>query len=191
MHNRRDVRTTTPTTNAAFSAAPPTTPTRDAPSYPTREPPSDWDPPVRDETESSLSTEKTPPAQKRVCDACPYCDDRCGDPACPACSGKPRRHPRCFTACEVRRHTTRDSCWICANKNVYDVTKFLPRHPAGTFSIVRHAGGSDCAEDLAFHSPKAQRLWGHHKIGRLVPCPSEHADPGPGPLRRLFSWVVS
>lgn len=125
------------------------------------------------------------------CDACPYCDDVCGNPKCMICSQKMRRKPTGCTLCQVRRHTTPESCWIVANHNVYDVTTFLPRHPAGTFSIVRHAGGRDCSEDLAFHSTKAQRLWNQHKIGRLVPCPSEGDVVETGGIRRFFSWLAA
>ena len=62
---------------------------------------------------------------------------------------------------------------LVAGRDVFDVTSFLPRHPAGTRSIVRKAGGADCTEDLGFHSAKAQKLWMQHKIGRLEPCGAE------------------
>ena len=78
-----------------------------------------------------------------------------------------------FSPCEVRRHASAESCWLVAGRDVFDVTSFLPRHPAGTRSIVRKAGGADCTEDLGFHSAKAQKLWMQHKIGRLEPCGAE------------------
>lgn len=111
-----------------------------------------------------------------VCDACPFCLDVCDNLKCALCAPKrqavgDRRHR--FTKCEIRRHSTAQSCWLVAGSDVYDVTSFLPRHPAGTFSIVRHAGGQDCAEDLSFHSSRAQKLWARHKIGRLVRCKSD------------------
>ncbi|KAJ8601318.1 hypothetical protein CTAYLR_007216 [Chrysophaeum taylorii] len=120
-----------------------------------------------------------PPVEERsaTCDACPFCDDVCGDPACAACAAKKTTRRTRYTMCEVRRHTTVDSCWLVAGTTVYDVTSFLRRHPAGTMSIVRHAGGRDCAEDFSFHSAKAQKLWANHKIGRLVRCPSEKSSP--------------
>lgn len=118
----------------------------------------------------ALPEHRTRPA----CDACPYCDDVCGDVTCRRCAAKQRTGR--YTLCMVRRHCTAESCWLVAGSTVYDVTSFLPRHPAGTYSIVRHAGGMDCSEDLAYHSSKAQRLWARHKIGRLVRCPSERRD---------------
>ena len=123
--------------------------------------------------------------EPRVCDACPFCFDVCADPKCPGCAEK-RRQPRprlrtsdVYTACEVRRHCTAESCWLVAGRDVIDATKFLSRHPAGTKSIVRNSGGRDCTEDLGFHSAKAQKLWYQHKIGRLVPCPSEKSREDP------------
>lgn len=118
-------------------------------------------------------------ADPQACDACPFCGDVCGDPRCVECREwrvRPRatslRRPL-YTPCEVRRHCTASSCWLVTGHDVYDATKFLPRHPAGTKSIVRSSGGRDCTEDLGFHSAKAQRLWAQYKIGRLAPCPSE------------------
>ena len=86
-----------------------------------------------------------------------------------------------FTLCEVRRHCTAESCWLVAGRDVYDVTEFLPRHPAGTFSIVRHSGGRDCSDDISFHSNKAAKLWDKHKIGRLTKCSSEGNRDGDDP----------
>lgn len=111
------------------------------------------------------------------CDACPFCMDVCDSKECTKCAAKmqccERRRSNVLTRCQVRRHASAESCWLVAGNDVYDVTSFVPRHPAGTFSIVRHSGGRDCSEDLQFHSSKAQKLWARHKIGRLVPCPSE------------------
>ena len=114
-----------------------------------------------------------------ACDACPYCHDTCSDPDCPRCAVwrlRPRKMCRgcaVFSPCEVRRHASAESCWLVAGRDVFDVTSFLPRHPAGTRSIVRRAGGADCTEDLGFHSAKAQKLWMQHKIGRLEECGAE------------------
>lgn len=117
-----------------------------------------------------------------VCDACPFCLDVCANPRCAACADKRQAamdQRSGYTRCQVRRHNTAESCWLVAGSDVYDVTSFLPRHPAGTFSIVRHAGGQDCSEDLLFHSSKARKLWAQHKIGRLAPCKSDK-DRGKG-----------
>lgn len=89
-----------------------------------------------DDEDDEIMTEST-------CDACPFCGDVCADEACARCSSW-RRRPRprsrsaaVYTPCEVRRHCTAESCWLVAGKDVFDVTKFLSRHPAGTKSIAR------------------------------------------------------
>ena len=119
-----------------------------------------------------------------ACDACPYCHDTCADPDCPRCVVwrlRPRKMCRglaVYCPCEVRRHASAESCWLVAGRDVFDVTAFLPRHPAGTKSIVRKAGGADCTEDLGFHSAKAQKLWHKHRIGRLEPCGADKGVEG-------------
>lgn len=68
---------------------------------------------------------------------------------------------------EVAKHRTAESCWLVVKGKVYDVTPWLPRHPAGVAAILRHAGGEDCAIDLAMHSKHARSLWKQFYIGRV------------------------
>jgi cytochrome b involved in lipid metabolism len=76
-----------------------------------------------------------------------------------------------FTMCEVKRHVTRNSCWLVAGKNVYDVTRFLDMHPAGDQTMLRAAGGIDCTRDFNFHSHAAQQMLEQFYIGMLRKCP--------------------
>jgi cytochrome b involved in lipid metabolism len=76
-----------------------------------------------------------------------------------------------FTMCEVQRHTSRNSCWCVAGGNVYDVTRFLELHPAGSETILECAGGIDCTRDFNFHSKSAQQLLSQFYIGMLRKCP--------------------
>ncbi len=55
---------------------------------------------------------------------------------------------------EIRRHNSRHDCWLVSKGRVYDCTAFLPLHPAGPKSIVRHAG-MDATVHFDFHSAKA------------------------------------
>eukprot|EP01099_Mayorella_cantabrigiensis_P008484 TRINITY_DN7974_c0_g1_i1.p1 TRINITY_DN7974_c0_g1~~TRINITY_DN7974_c0_g1_i1.p1 ORF type:complete len:111 (-),score=29.26 TRINITY_DN7974_c0_g1_i1:183-470(-) len=71
-----------------------------------------------------------------------------------------------FTRDEVKQHNTKESCWLIVEKRVYDVTSWLPKHPAGPNSILRHAG-TDSTEDFGFHSTSAQKLWQKYWIGVL------------------------
>ena len=122
------------------------------------------------------------------CDACPHCDDVCALPHCVPCAAKRERRGALpsartpapggaswtpLTPCVVRRQRTLARCWVVADRTVYDATPFLAHHPGGRASLMRRAGRlEDCAIDLDFHSPHAQKLWKRLAIGRLVPCGS-------------------
>lgn len=41
---------------------------------------------------------------------------------------------------EVRKHNTKDDCWVIIHGNAYDVTDFLQEHPGGAAIIVKYAG---------------------------------------------------
>ena len=71
-----------------------------------------------------------------------------------------------YTIEEVSEHNTIDNCWIVANNNVYDVTKFINRHPGGKFPILSKAG-TDTTKHFAWHSAHAKELWKLYKIGEL------------------------
>ena len=79
---------------------------------------------------------------------------------------------RTYSMEEVARHNNRASCWLVAHGKVYDVTPFLEAHPAGTTSIMRHAG-TDATRDFEFHSHGAQKLWDRFHIGYV-----RRHDPG-------------
>lgn len=41
---------------------------------------------------------------------------------------------------EVRKHNTKDDCWVIIHGKAYDVTDFLQEHPGGSGIIVKYAG---------------------------------------------------
>lgn len=51
---------------------------------------------------------------------------------------------------EVAQHKSADSCWIVLHNKVYDVTKFLDRHPGGRNILLRQ-GGAVSSSSLAHH----------------------------------------
>jgi cytochrome b involved in lipid metabolism len=71
-----------------------------------------------------------------------------------------------YTIEEVRKNNTVESCWIIANKNVYDVTTFLSRHPGGKFCILSKAG-TDCTKYFDWHSVSGKESWESYKIGEI------------------------
>mmetsp|Transcript_13073 Transcript_13073/g.15868 ORF Transcript_13073/g.15868 Transcript_13073/m.15868 type:complete len:273 (-) Transcript_13073:488-1306(-) len=71
---------------------------------------------------------------------------------------------------QVEKHCRPDDCWIIAHGIVYDVTRYIAKHPGGAQSILRRAG-QDCSNDFDFHSSYSKKkLWRRHQIGRLSYC---------------------
>ena len=65
---------------------------------------------------------------------------------------------RTFTRAEVATHNTKDDCWHVYKNEVYDVTNFIPLHPAGPSYLVDYAGADTSVEfDQVGHSENAYR----------------------------------
>ncbi|CCC06093.1 hypothetical protein SMACR_00310 [Sordaria macrospora] len=63
------------------------------------------------------------------------------------------KSPKVFTAEEVAKHRSPKSCWVVLYGNVYDVTGFLPSHPAGDKIILQLAGRDATTEYDPIHPP--------------------------------------
>ncbi|KAH9888256.1 FMN-dependent dehydrogenase-domain-containing protein [Xylariomycetidae sp. FL2044] len=76
-----------------------------------------------------------------------------------------------FSAEEVVKHTTPESCWVVLYGNVYDVTEFLPSHPGGSKIILQLAGRDATEEYDPIHPPGTleENLKPEAKLGRLDP----------------------
>lgn len=86
------------------------------------------------------------------------------------------RRRRFFTRAECALHNQRHDCWLIAHGKVYDVTSFIPKHPAGEAAILRKAG-TDTSIDFDFHSSRAQKMWAPFMLGYAEPKPGEqHSD---------------
>ena len=53
-----------------------------------------------------------------------------------------------FTMAEVRRRNTPEACWSVVDGEVYDMTTFIARHPAGGSDIVEYMCGKDATDDF-------------------------------------------
>lgn len=129
--------------------------------------------------------------KKPLCDACPHCRDCCQNEDCAEClkkasldstvatTGCPPGKCRSpcntyYTMCQIRRHNTRDSCWLVAGATVYDATPILEHHPGGMDSILRKGGGvKDCTVDIQFHSRGGRDAWKRCIIGKVKECGSD------------------
>lgn len=77
-----------------------------------------------------------------------------------------------FTASDVARHNTRDSCWVVIEGNVYDVTEFLDEHPGGANIILRYGGKDATEEYLPVHPPGTieKELPKEKHLGKIDPA---------------------
>ena len=92
--------------------------------------------------------------------------------------------PRLLTIEEVSRHNKPGDCWIVVNGRVYDVTNYIPRHPAGPEWIIRYCGRDATAAFAKYHSAKAWRLLESFYIGDLANATSiGKIGEGIGPIR--------
>ncbi|KAK6185026.1 hypothetical protein SNE40_007353 [Patella caerulea] len=74
-----------------------------------------------------------------------------------------------FSLDEVSEHCDETSCWLVIEDKVYDVTKFLSKHPGGNDVILENAG-TDAT--IAFgdkgHSKYGIKLLEVYLIGELI-----------------------
>ncbi|KAJ2490156.1 Cytochrome b5 type B (outer mitochondrial membrane) [Coemansia sp. RSA 2050] len=73
-----------------------------------------------------------------------------------------------YTGEQIQQHSTREDIWIVVHGKVYDVTKFLDKHPGGEEVILEHAGidATEAFEDIG-HSDDARELLKDCFIGDL------------------------
>lgn len=75
-----------------------------------------------------------------------------------------------YTEEQIKLHTRPNDCWITAHGNVYDVTRYIGKHPGGSRSILNY-GGRDTSRHYDFHMPfTRKKLWVRYKIGKVAYC---------------------
>ena len=69
-----------------------------------------------------------------------------------------------YTRKQVAKHNKKTDCWLIANNNVYDVTKFIEKHPIyRTYKKKQDT----IAIDYNFHPKSSIKIWNEYKIGEL------------------------
>ncbi|PQE20864.1 FMN-dependent dehydrogenase protein [Rutstroemia sp. NJR-2017a BBW] len=75
-----------------------------------------------------------------------------------------------FKGSEVSSHNTAESCWVCINGTIYDVTDFLPNHPGGSKIVLSLSGNVDATEEFEMIHPPGtleENLDSSKIIGRI------------------------
>ncbi|KAL4978863.1 hypothetical protein BDW66DRAFT_148718 [Aspergillus desertorum] len=87
---------------------------------------------------------------------------------------------------DVAHHTTRRSCWVIINNQVYGVIRFLYAHPGGAGTIMKNAGKDVTAVFEATHPAEALRHLpdGLHLSPLRTPRPLGHLTQD-----RMPSWA--
>ena len=81
-----------------------------------------------------------------------------------------KRTLRRYAMEEVAKHAARDDLWIVIDGRVYDVTKFVDRHPGGVLPLVDMAG-KDCTDAFAnYHAAKVySQMLPAFLVGEVAP----------------------
>lgn len=78
--------------------------------------------------------------------------------------------PSAFTLAEVKKHASAGDCWSAIDGNVYDLTKWIPRHPGGRSVILRLCGVNGTSIFHGEHGKERQpnRVLDGYQIGKLA-----------------------
>ena len=68
-----------------------------------------------------------------------------------------------YTREEVAKHKKFTDCWVVVHGQVYDVSKWLPRHPGGA-RILMHYAGEDATVSSIFGCSRVDRLYVGHRV---------------------------
>jgi len=58
---------------------------------------------------------------------------------------------------DVAKHATESDCWVIVNNNIYNVTNYIPNHPAGPQTIIPLCG-ADATEAFNTRNGKGPHL---------------------------------
>ena len=68
---------------------------------------------------------------------------------------------------EVAKHASADDCWVIVEGKVYDITKFIPRHPGGSLIFVK-PGGDVTQLFHSYHPDYVRKVLDKFHIGELL-----------------------
>jgi Cytochrome b involved in lipid metabolism len=72
-----------------------------------------------------------------------------------------------YTLDEVNEHKTEDDCWVAVNNRVFNITRWLNKHPGGK-QLLLNLGGRDCSDEFRiFHYKPNFTLLNTFVVGEL------------------------
>eukprot|EP01050_Picozoa_sp_SAG11_P029663 SAG11_NODE_8443_length_1015_cov_1.362445_1_plen_259_part_01 len=78
-----------------------------------------------------------------------------------------------YSAEELAKHASKQSCWVALRGLVYDFTPFVELHPGGARALLRHAGADATAVFEELHSESIfDEFATPHLIGKLAGAPA-------------------
>jgi cytochrome b involved in lipid metabolism len=74
---------------------------------------------------------------------------------------------------EVANHASAKDCWIVMEQKVYDVSSYIPKHPAPEAAVIKYCGknadhGWKTKDNENAHSRSAAQLLRRYEIGSLA-----------------------
>jgi len=88
---------------------------------------------------------------------------------------KRRKHGEGVTFEELRKHNTRNDCWLLIDGKAYDVTSWIPKHPGG--EVLLSYAGMDATDVFdAFHDETSEKFLPPLLIGPVIDADSIITD---------------
>lgn len=81
-----------------------------------------------------------------------------------------------YSSSEVAKHNSQGDCWLIIDSKVYDVSKYIPKHPAPPETILDYCG-KEATEPFNSknkgrpHSSRALKLLSSYLVGVLQKAP--------------------
>ena len=96
-----------------------------------------------------------------------------------------------YTLEEVAKHATASDCWLAVSGKVYDVSRWVHKHPGGSMIYVK-AGGDATQLFNSYHPHYVRKMLDKFYVGDVVPTPSSGAppkgDPGAAPAALAIEY---
>lgn len=69
---------------------------------------------------------------------------------------------------EVKKHNKIDDAWIVINNTIYDITKWIPKHPGGNIILNGIGKNATSLFNNIGHSKNALKILQKYNIGKLI-----------------------